>query len=476
MIDTPTIIPSLRNWVGFDNYLTLPMTCRLVIDSNHFEELAETAKILQTFLCALTNRMPAVSGDLTPDKGDIFLTLDTHDQEIGEQGYILEIDKSIKLQANTATGIFYGEQTLLQMLEQDPAHDSLPRGLVRDYPSFPTRGVMLDAGRKYWKMDYLYKTVRQMARLKLNILHLHLSDWSDFRLQSDRLPGLAASRAYSKTEIAALQAYASQWHVTILPEIDLPAHATVFTRYDPTLAFTSDVMSKPRWPGGEYGGFTLDYTNPKVRHWIKDLLEEFIPLFDGPYFHIGCDEVASPEYPEQCPALANYARAKEYPYMTDVLVEWINEMNAFIKSYGKQMQIWNWWERTPHSINPDGDIGMDVWAEAANPSPFLDAGYQVVNSPEDLLYLTPGINLFPDCSRLFNEWEPVTHPNMLGYKLCVWADQCEHGSDEYFESLLCQPRVILAERTWNPRKPSGSLEKFLAAARAVMSGDRVLDI
>jgi hexosaminidase len=472
MANIPIIIPSLREWAGQDDYLTLPEACRLVIDPTASKDLAETVIFLQQALCAKTNRSLSITIGSAPLIGDIFLTLDDVDQEVGRQGYILEIDKHVKVRAKTATGIFYGVQTLLQMLHQDPAHTRLQRGIARDFPNFLERGIMLDAGRRYWEVNSLFKIVRQMARLKLNTLHLHLSDWNGFRLQSDRYPGLAAAQAYSKSEIAQLQAYARQWHVTIVPEIDLPAHATAFSRYDPSLAFTSDVMSKPRWPGGEYGGFTLDYTSPKVRQWIKALLAEFLPLFDGPYFHLGGDEIASPEYPEQCPALANYARMKGYAHITDVLVEWINEMNGFVKSYGKQMQIWNWWERTPHGINPDLDIKIDVWVEAANPHMFLDAGYQVVNSPESLLYLTPGINLFPDCDHLYKKWSLTSHANMLGYKLCVWADNCENESDEFFEALMCQPRAILAERTWNPNIPSAELNEFLAYARSSTSDDQ----
>jgi N-acetyl-beta-hexosaminidase len=253
-------------------------------------------------------------------------------------------------------------------------------------------------------------------------------------------------------------------HVQIVPEIDLPAHATVFSRYDPSLAFTCNVMSKPRWPGGEFGGFTLDYTNLRVRQWIFSLLDEIIPLFDTPYFHIGCDEVPSPEFPEQCQSLFDYSKAKGYPYPTDVLVEWINEVNAFVKRYKKKLQIWSWWERTPHSIVPDEDIAIGVWVGAADPGPFLEAGYQVINSPEELLYLTPGLNCLPDCYHLFDKWLPSIHPNLLGYKLCVWADKCETGSDEYFESFLLQPRAVLAERAWNRNIPSGNLTNFLKKA------------
>ena len=468
MTNIPTIIPSLRKWESFGDYLPLSDACRLVIVPSHVDELAETTKILQEAFYSEIKKPLAVIIGSEPFRGDILLKLDRNAQEIGEQGYILEIDEHVEVQAKTATGIFYGGQTLLQMLHQDPAHTQLIRGLAYDYPSFLQRGIMLDAGRKYWEMDNLYKIMRQMARLKLNTLHLHLSDWNAFRLQSDLHPGLSASQSYSKSEIASLQAYAKQCQITIVPEIDLPAHATVISRYDPSLAFSCEVMSKARWPGGESGGFTLDYTSPKVRRWIKELLAEFLPLFDGPYFHIGSDEIAEPNQPEQCPTIMDYAKAKGYPYINDVLVEWINEMNAFVKSYGKQMQIWNWWERTPHSLSPDRDIIVNSWVGEGAPGIFLDQGYHVICSPEDTHYLTPGINLLLNCEYLYKKWLPSTHPNMMGYKLCVWADGCEDEPDEYFETYLYQPLAILAERTWNLNVPSRPLDTFLALTNKVM--------
>lgn len=87
---------------------------------------------------------------------------------------------------------------------------------------------------------------------------------------------------------------------TLVPEIDLPAHATTITSYDPTLAFDCESMSYARWPGGDLGGWTIDYADPKARQWMKDLMNEFTLLFDGPYFHIGTDKVPEREKLDAC--------------------------------------------------------------------------------------------------------------------------------------------------------------------------------
>jgi hexosaminidase len=465
--DVPPTIPGLREWIGEKERYVLADTSRLVVDVTYAADLLGTARTFQEDLQRITSlALPLVQAP-EPRNGDVFLTLDNADADIGNQGYILDIADYVIIRASTATAVFYGTQSVLQILHQDPTHRHLPRGMARDYPQFPQRAIMLDAGRRHWQVDYLRETIRRMAWLKLNVLHLHFNDWHAFRLASDRYPGLAPEKAYGKDDVANLQAWANQYHVTLVPEIDLPAHATAIIRYEPSLAFACESMSKSRWPGGELGSWTIDYTDPRARQWMKELLNEFIPLFDGPYVHIGADEVPEREKLDECRQLTAYAKSKGYAYPGDVLVKWINEMNELVKSHGKQMQIWNWWERSPHSINPDSDIVVNVWVGAGESGQFLDAGYQVINSPEDTHYVSPGLDLLPQPEYLYERWNPSPHPNMLGYKICVWADNVENEPDEFFETRLCQPRAILAERTWCDGVPTRPLNEFLGLLQEI---------
>jgi N-acetyl-beta-hexosaminidase len=454
----PATIPALREWVGGQDNCVLTPSSRLIVGTGDLMPVAQTVqKDLQRLVA---HALPVVSGG-EPEDGDIFLTLIGADTTLGSQGYSLDITSHVKIRANTASGVFYGLQTVGQLLQQDPAHCYLPGGMGQDYPAFAQRGLMLDVGRKYWSVDYLKALMRTMAWLKLNVLHLHFNDWSAFRLRSERYPGLAAELSYSQTDLAELQATANQYHITLVPEIDLPAHATVITRYNPALAFACDCMSRSRWPGGESGGWTINYADPAARQWMKDLLHEFIPLLDSPYFHIGCDEVPERDKLAECPELAAYARTQGYPHPGDVLVEWINQVNELVKSYGKQTQIWNWWERSPHSIEPARDIIINVWANRGTAERLLQAGYQVINSPEDTHYVTPGLALSPEREYLYQTWDLDIHPNMLGYKICVWADKVEDKPEAFFEDHLRQPRAILAERTWTGDAPIKPLPAFL---------------
>jgi N-acetyl-beta-hexosaminidase len=198
----------------------------------------------------------------------------------------------------------------------------------------------------------------------------------------------------------------------VIPEIDLPAHATVITQYDPALAFTCKSMSCGRWKGGENGGWTINFADPYARQWMKDLIGKFLPLFTGPYFHIGTDEIPDGEAPSQCPELVQYTGEEGYPYVGEFLIEWINEMNGFIRSHSKQMQIWSWWEHSPQSLSP--------------------------------------------------------HPNSLGYKICVWADEAEDQPNEFLEKYMFQPRAILADPTWNSDNPTRSFPAFLESVEELL--------
>ena len=459
--ETPLVIPGLREWTGqVGRYAITPET-RLLVHQKYAPDLNACAETLQQEAQHTMGFLLPIERAAESEPGSIFLSLDLEDAQTGDQGYSLEIADRVTLRANAATGVFYGGQTILQLLRQAPDRCSLPQGQARDWPRYTYRGLMLDLGRKYWEMDYLHDLMRTMARLKLNELHLHLTDAFAFRLESEQHPKLTADKAYSKADIAQLQAWADQYHIILTPEIDLPAHSVVINQYNPRLAFTCPSMAYGRWAEAKSGNWTINYADPYARQWIRELLSEFIPLFTGPHFHIGTDELPDGDAPSECQELLQYAKSKAYPHAGDVLVEWINEMNEFVRSFGKQMQLWSWWERSPHSIWPDRNIIVNAWVAAGDSHIFLDAGYPVIHTAEDTLYLTPTLDLFPNESYLYNEWILSDHPNSLGYKICVWADEAEGQSDDFFEAHLRRPRAILAERTWHGGTPSQSLGAFL---------------
>jgi hypothetical protein len=471
----PPTMPSLREWSGGVGFLTFGTNSLIAVDSQYTNRLGVIALVLKDDLKQITGQDYQIISLPEASPGSIFLTLNSLDPGIGNEGYILKVDDSVNIRANTENGVFYGTQTLLQMLNLDATHSMLPRGKARDYPLCKERDEMIDVGRHYYQVNYLEEEIRKLAWYKMNTLHLHFTDWNGFRLVSDTYPGLATSPAYTKADIRQLQDVARRYHVTIVPEIDLPAHAKAITDYDPQLRFACASMDTGHWPGARNGGWMLDITRPDVREWVKRLLDEFIPLFDGPYFHIGCDEWEFTASQSKCPELVAYMKAKGYASPTDVFVEWINEVNKQVKSYGKTMQIWSWWDyKQSPDIQPDKDIVINVWT--ASPERFSQRGWKAIYSREDgpdALYVSPGdggTSLgqygYVDSKRIYEKWVMPPDTNLLGFQLCRWSDNAEERSDAWFDHWAQRPVQVLAERTWGgPR--SATVNDFYERADAI---------
>jgi N-acetyl-beta-hexosaminidase len=468
----PATIPSLREWTGSEGKFTLASNAVIIIDSRYTNKLSQTASVLQDDLKQITGHEYKVISAAKLQPGNFFLTLSDSDAGIGDEGYLLQVSDGVTIQARTDNGVFYGTQTLLQMLKLDDKHSTLPQGMARDYPLCHDRDEMIDVGRRFYQVSYLEEEIRSLAWHKMNTLHLHFSDWDGFRLVSDVYPGLASSNAYTKADIRQIQDVAKRYHVIIVPEIDLPAHAKAITDYNPKLRFPCASMDTGHWPGAREGGWMVDITRPEVRAWVKALLDEFIPLFDGPYFHIGCDEWEYTAKQMDCPELVAYMKAKGYASPTDVFVEWINEVNAQVKSHGKITQMWNWWEfRQTPSIDPDKDIVINAWTES--PRTFLKKGWKVICTPEEELYVSPGTGgTLPgrygyfDAKRIYEKWQMLSDPNLLGFKVCRWSDNAEARSDAWFDRWAQRPLQVVAERTWGgPR--SATVNEFYERVDAI---------
>jgi N-acetyl-beta-hexosaminidase len=481
----PNVVPSLREWIPGEGIFHLTIHSRIKLEKDYEAQLTETANTFREDLMAISGLDLKVLTAPEAKCGDIFLTLDNEDKKIDDEGYLLEIGDTITIRANTSHGTFSGIQTILQLLKQSSDKRSLQRGFARDFPQFKKRGIMIDAGRKFWGMDYLKKTIRKLAWYKMNFIHMHFTDWSGFRLKSDTYPGLAAQQAYSKDDIRELQDFAKKYQVMLVPEIDLPAHATAITDYNPALAFKCQSMREARWQGEEANqagkAWTLDVTRPEVREWIKALLDEFVPLFDAPIFHLGGDEYQYDAQKYACPELVAAMKARGYSHPGDVFIEWLNEVNEQIKSYGKQTQIWNWWRFSPNekmrnntSIQPNKDILITVWNKPREDAIISD-GYNVIITTEEgdgALYVTPGYGKKPgdygffDSKYNYEKWQPRIHPQVLGFQVCIWADRMEDKEDDWFDKWAEIPKLVLAERTWaGPR--SDKLEDFIKRVKKI---------
>ena len=442
----PAVVPALREWTGGTGSFELVPQSRIVIASAASSALATGARTFHDDLQAITGQdLPVVTSD-QPRAGDLYLALDDGTPPAGQGGYSLDIGDAAEIHASTPTGVFYGEQTIEQILKGGTGHDSLPRGTATDWPTQGERGVMLDMGRHYYTPAYVNNVIREAAWYKLNVIHMHFTEATAFRLNSPEFPGLAPAQSYTRSDVDAFEATAARYHVTIIPEIDLPAHATAITNYWPQTTWDCAPMNAERGHN-----FTVDITKPYTLNVVRQILDTFIPWFRGPWFHIGTDEYPYQSTQANCPELVDYAKAHGLASTSDAFVQFINYLNSIVRAHGKTAVAWGWWEDagTP-SIAPDKNIAVEAYGGGASDSPqhFLQEGYQVLYANGNQLYATPGLGLFPDDQSLYTNWPAASSPNLLGYMFSRWSDNEQSQPDAYFDWYAQRPTVVLADRTW----------------------------
>lgn len=371
------------------------------------------------------------------------------DKELGDEGYKLSVNRYAGIEAPTRKGVFWGTRTLLQMLYKQQG--KISKGTARDFPLFPNRGFMIDAGRKFFTLDYLKQYVKILSFYKMNEFQIHLNDngfpqffdndwnktYAAFRLESERFPGLTAKDgSYTKKEFTDLQRLGMEYGVNVIPEIDIPAHSLAFTHYNP------EIGSK------EYGMDHLDLYKEETYHFVDSLLDEYIggenPVFIGPDVHIGTDEY-------------NKKEAEQYRYFTDRYLK-------YIEKYGKTPRMWGGLKWLPGKtpVKAEG-VTVNAWSyDWVDPEVSLKDGYKLINTCDTYLYIVPGAGYyreFLDHQWLYETWTPWMinrkqtlsegTPGVLGGMFAVWNDQCGNGISQQDVHIRAFPAVqVLTERLW----------------------------
>lgn len=468
----PVVLPSLRTWDGGNGSWHRTPQTRIVLQPAQAGELWSTAKTFAHDLGTETGQTPSIAvGDARP--GDIEIATEAVGTPASSQGYRLEVGATVRVTARTTDGVFYGTQTVEQALKADPQRATIPRGLATDWPNVSERGQMLDVGRKFFTVAQLEQQIRRMAWQKLNVFHIHFTDWEGFRIQVPQFPGLASAQSYSPADLRELQDYAERYHVRIIPEVDLPGHSTPITTYDPSLRFSCPSMDKATWPGGEQGGWTLDITKPHTRQFVHDLIADIAPMFDDKVFHIGGDEVGLDPAKNACPELMKYTQDKGFQYPEDAFVDFQNSLDDQLRAMGKTTETWEWWNQygQKSSIAPNKDIVMQDYVDA-DPTSFAQQGYRVVASPEPVLYVSAGFGQqlgeygYVDIQNVYEHYPFATSTNLDAYEVARWADRAETQSVHFLDFFAARPLQVTAERTWGgPR--SASVWQFLGRADAI---------
>ncbi|MBT2494846.1 family 20 glycosylhydrolase [Microbacterium sp. ISL-59] len=400
------------------------------------------------------------------------------------EGYTLEIgERAVVIGADEA-GLFYGVQTLLQLLRQDDTGWTLLGADIADSPRFARRGVMLDVARHFFGVDDVKKFIDSTSALKLNHLHLHLSDDQGWRVHIDswpRLTELAAGTSangdpggfYSKDDYREIVEYAASRHMIVIPEIDLPGHTHAIGVAYPELVeepvmndnlIADSVRLGQALPvaGASYLGWGVGHSSVRIHEertydFVRDVVRELAEMTPGPYIHIGGDEsLGTPQadfdlFAERATAIV--VEAGKTP------VAWHEMGSAANIAEGTIGQYWG--KTTPEGTHAE---------EAAH---FVERGGALIMSAADVTYLdmkyTEDFPLGLTWAAIIDvrsayEWEPtavldVPDAAILGVEAPLWSETTRTLGD--VEQLVFPRVAAQAEVAWSPRRaPERVWESF----------------
>ncbi|GAA2807691.1 hypothetical protein GCM10010441_35550 [Kitasatospora paracochleata] len=461
---TPQTVPALRQWTaGTGAGYTFTATTRIVVDPAYTAQLADEAATFADDLGTLEGRTVSVATG-TAAAGDITLTLG--DSSLPAEGYRMTVGSSIALQGSTDTGAFYGTRTVLELLHQSV---TVPAGTAVDWPTKPERGLMIDQGRKFFTVDWVKQHIKELAYLKLNYFHFHLSDTFGFRLESSTHPEIVSADHYSKQDIADLVALGQKYHVTIVPEIDTPGHMNAI------LAAHPELKLKDR--NGTASAEFIDLSLPGSYTLIKDLVTEYLPLFPAPYWHIGADEYVT-DY-SQYPQLLSYARANYGASATakDTYYGFVNWSDTLVRAAGKTTRMWNDGIKSGDgTVTPNSDILVEYWYNyGLTPQQLAAAGHTVANESWTPTYYVLG-GAKPDTTWMYETWTPdlFQGSNTLtdgsrnpGSLIHVWCDNPTADTEDQIAAGIMYPLRGLAQQTWGSPKPVATYAAFTPIIAAV---------
>lgn len=311
---------------------------------------------------------------------------------------------SVRVEAVTPTGVIRAEQTLAQMREERP--DSLPVGVITDWPAFKLRGYMHDSGRSYVPVDMLVRHIELLSRFKVNTFHWHLTENQAWRLHIDSHPELTADSAmtrhrgqyYTREDVRRVMEAANRCGVVVIPEIDMPGHSAAFER-----------------------ATGLDMQSEEGMAVLRDVLREVADMFaESPYIHIGADEkqIHNPDF---------------LPSMTE-----------FVHSLGKRVVCWN----PIHGVKIDPSLGFDMtqmWStagKAVKGIPNIDCRYNYTNH----------FDVFADLVGIYKSniyYRDRGDAEIAGTISAPWNDRLLPTADDIVRQNNFYANVLAsAERAW----------------------------
>jgi hexosaminidase len=372
-------------------------------------------------------------------------------QALGEdESYRLDISSSgARLTAANALGVMRGLQTFLQLVQTTSAGFAVPAVSIEDTPRFPWRGLMIDVGRHFIPLDVLKRNLDGMAAVKLNVFHWHLSENQGFRMESKKFPRLQGMGSdglyYTQDEVRGVITYARERGIRVVPEFDMPGHATAwFVGYPELASGPGPYPIERRW-----GVFdpAMDPTTEATYKFLDAFIGEMAALFPDQFFHIGGDEVNGKEW-DANPKIQAFMRAHGLKNNNELQAYFNQRVQKIVAKHGKTMLGWDEILRPdlPKDIVIQSWRGPDSLAQAAKQGyrGLLSSGFYV-----DLMWSAERHYSTDPLSGAAASLTPEEQTRVLGGEACMWA---EYVSPENIDSRIWPRTAAIAERLWSPQQ------------------------
>lgn len=496
------IIPEPVSLLKTDGHFTLPEN--VVIMAHNSDELKPVIDYLQEKLSVPTGKFISVVSN-SPATATIRLVLNTKENHIlGKEGYQLSVAPHlIVIKANQPAGLFYGVQSLLQLLPKeieskevvDKLAWKIPCVEITDYPRVGWRGLMFDVARHFFTKQEVKQYIDAMVRYKYNLLHLHLSDDEGWRLEIKGLPKLTEVGAwnvkkvgefgtfsppaadeprtyggfYTQDDIKEIIAYAKDRYVDILPEIDVPGHSLAAIASYPELSCTPGaenyrVRSGEKimdWSKGAPPIALLDNTlcpaNEKVYAFLDTIITQVAALFPFEYIHMGGDE-APINFWQKSDAIKALMLKEGLKNMHQVQGYFEKRVQKIVESKGKKFMGWD------EIMNGDmpSSAAIMSWRNVSNGVQASLKKHEVVMSPQTNVYIDLMQGDVVTEPKVYNsvrlnkayEFDPVPAAAdakyIKGGQANLWTEQIYNIRQAEY---MTWPRAYaVAEAVWSPRE------------------------
>ncbi len=435
-------------------------------------------------------------------------------EQLGEEGYELDATtEAVILRAGTRAGLFYGIQTLRQLLPPVAFSQQKVEGIawtvpcvrLRDYPRFQWRGLLIDPARHFLPVKEVEQYIDAMALHKFNRLQIHFTDDQGWRLEIKKYPQLTQTGAwmdfttmvrkgpaegqrpggfYTQEDIRHLVRYAADRYVTIIPEIEMPAHTGAAIISYPQIGLypqkLSDLPTEKRWTANE----RVLAPRPQTVAFMQDILTEVLALFPSKYIHIGGDE-ANIEHWKKCEEMQGLIRELKLKDELELHSWFIRQMDSFLASRGRQLVGWD--EILQGGLAP-GAVVMS-WRGEVGGITAAQAGHDVVMAPTSHTYFDyyqgpaqtepKAIGGDVRLEKVYR-YEPIPAAlnadqakHVLGGQAQLWG---EYISNQKHRLYMTYPRAVaLSEVLWSP-KDSRNYDQFLARLTSHLERLKALEV